>query len=302
MRLFLSWSGPTSLQIAAKLHEWLPMVIQRLDPYHSSEMEKGTRWTPEIARELESSNFGIACVTPENWESPWLLFEAGALSKSVEEGRVAPILFGLDQTDIQKSPLSQFQMTKFERLEMFRLLRGINELMAPEQLDEKVLEGSFNALWPMFERDVEHILSESSPAQTTDDKSGPDRMMGAVEELLSTMRAVSQTVSNPERMLPAAYMDALLGRHLKRRTISREDGQTLVSNLREVKQILAAASDGEDGELALTAIRDSMPKLREIQLFLKRRVGWQVSPNYWVSHRRAHQEPVQIESESTEKE
>ena len=87
------------------------MVIQKISPYISTETEKGARWSSEIARELEHCSYGVSCVTPENKEAPWLLFEAGALSKSVSDGKVAPILFGLDHADIQKSPLSQFQFT-----------------------------------------------------------------------------------------------------------------------------------------------------------------------------------------------
>lgn len=83
MKVFLSWSGESSHAIAEKLHKWLPMVIQKIEPYISTEIEKGTRWASDIASELEVCAFGIACVTQENKDAPWLLFEAGALSKSV---------------------------------------------------------------------------------------------------------------------------------------------------------------------------------------------------------------------------
>ena len=82
MKVFISWSGNISLKVALIFRDWLPSVIQSIEPYVSSEdIDKGARWSTDIAKELENSTFGILCVTKENLEAPWLSFEAGALSK-----------------------------------------------------------------------------------------------------------------------------------------------------------------------------------------------------------------------------
>lgn len=105
MKVFLSWSGELSHKIALELREWLPFVIQSIEPYVSSEdIDKGTRWSIDIAKELEDSSFGILCVTPQNLNAPWLNFEAGALSKAFENSFVSPFLFGLKPSDLKKSP------------------------------------------------------------------------------------------------------------------------------------------------------------------------------------------------------
>ncbi len=58
MKVFLSWSGPLSFKIATELRDWLPLVIQTLAPYVSSEdIDKGARWGIDIAKELEASTF-----------------------------------------------------------------------------------------------------------------------------------------------------------------------------------------------------------------------------------------------------
>jgi hypothetical protein len=47
----------------------------------AADIDKGAKWSTEISRELEQANFAVSCLTPENLNEPWLLFEAGALSK-----------------------------------------------------------------------------------------------------------------------------------------------------------------------------------------------------------------------------
>lgn len=62
MKLFLSWSGTVSQRIAEALREWLPNVVQSVQPWMSSEdIEKGVRWSIDIAAELSQTRVGILC-------------------------------------------------------------------------------------------------------------------------------------------------------------------------------------------------------------------------------------------------
>src|SRR4051794_33907999 len=109
MKVVISWSGQLSHGVALALRDWLPSVIQSIEPFVSSEdIDKGARWSSDIPKELEDSSFGILCIPTQNLDAPWVNFEAGALSKSLERSRVAPFLFGVDRTDV-KGPLLQFQ-------------------------------------------------------------------------------------------------------------------------------------------------------------------------------------------------
>lgn len=101
MQIFISWSGPTSEKLATTLRDWLPLVIQAVRPYVSSEdIKKGSRWGSNLAERLSESRLGIICVTKENVSAPWLNFEAGALSRSLTDTFVSPFLFGVKSSDI----------------------------------------------------------------------------------------------------------------------------------------------------------------------------------------------------------
>ena len=117
MKVFISLSGELSHKIALCLREWLPSVIQSLEPYVSSEdIDKGERWNQSVIKELDETSFGVICVTKDNFNAPWLLFEAGALSKAVEKSWVVPFLFNIKRSEIdRRSPLLQFQSVVFEK-------------------------------------------------------------------------------------------------------------------------------------------------------------------------------------------
>jgi len=135
MLVFLSWSGSRSKAVAKALQGWLKKVIQAVDPWISVEIEKGKRWTPEISDRLGQSNVGVFCLTKDNLNSPWLLFEAGAISKN-KEGTVCTFLLDLTPGDLE-NPLAQFQATIAEKEDTFRLVQSINQEV--QEVQEKWL-------------------------------------------------------------------------------------------------------------------------------------------------------------------
>jgi hypothetical protein len=120
MRIFISWSGPLSQRVAEILDKYLPLMIQDLKIFLSRHIESGSRWNLELARELSESSFGILCLTSDNLNSAWLLFEAGALTKHVE-GRACGLLIGMLRPVDISGPLSQFQHRAFSRDDFYAL-------------------------------------------------------------------------------------------------------------------------------------------------------------------------------------
>ena len=55
MRVFISWSGEKSRAVAEALRDWLPSIIQVLEPWIScKDIDKGARWHNEITNQLEA--------------------------------------------------------------------------------------------------------------------------------------------------------------------------------------------------------------------------------------------------------
>jgi len=188
MKVFISWSGKISGQIGEIFRSWLPSVLQSVKPYYTpDDIEKGARWNTEIAQELEDSKIGILCVTRENLNSAWLLFEAGALSKQLTKSYVCPLLIGIDNNDL-KGPLNQFQTTSFNKKEISKLLSTINSQLAEGKLEENVLSAVFEKWWPDLERDINKVIKQNKDADATPIRSERD----VIEEILQLVRLINK--------------------------------------------------------------------------------------------------------------
>jgi hypothetical protein len=212
MKVFISWSGRQSHQVAIALRDWLPSVLQIVEPYVSSEdIDKGARWSTDISKELEDASFGIICVTPENLEAPWVNFEAGALSKSLDRSRVAPFLFAVDRTAVQ-GPLLQFQSTLIEESDVKKLLQSINRACEDHALDESRLVEIFEVWWPHLKTRLDE-LQKARPKTKSPDRPTDD----VLAEILELARGQQKLLSSPEELLPPPYLDFALrqGRSLR---------------------------------------------------------------------------------------
>lgn len=205
LKVFISWSGPTSHKVAVALRDWIPSVLQAIDPYVSSEdIDKGARWNTDISKELEDSSFGILCITPENLEAPWLNFEAGALSKSLDRGRVAPFLFQVERTVIT-GPLLQFQSTLLETDDVRKLVKSLNSALDNQALDEARLDEIFDVWWPKLSDTLDSIVLEEP-----EEKPKARKQVDVLAEVLDLVRSQQQLLSDPEALLPPGYLNYVI--------------------------------------------------------------------------------------------
>jgi hypothetical protein len=189
MKIFISWSGKPSLNVAMALRDWLPYIFNGIELFVSSEdIRKGKRWPLEVSKELDASNFGIVCLTPDNLEAPWLLFESGALSKSVKEASVYTLLVGGLRIGDIEGPLSHFQHTMFEKEDFFKLVKSINEAQGSIKQDEARLGKIFDKFWDDLETNVSKAI-KSEPKQ--EKSRSPEDML---RELLETTSYIARNM------------------------------------------------------------------------------------------------------------
>ena len=158
MKVFISWSGDLSHRIALSLSDWLPAVLPFVKPWVSSEdMHGGTRGSTLFTNALEGTRSGIVCVVQDNLTEPWLMFEAGALSRSVTTARVHPLLVSVELHELP-GPLAQLSATRFSRDDMRKLIHVLNSEAVGATLPTAIVDRSFNVCWPNLENRFKLLL------------------------------------------------------------------------------------------------------------------------------------------------
>jgi hypothetical protein len=198
MKVFVSWSGESSKQIAELLKRWLEDVQQGCSVWVSSEdIEKGSIWFNQIADSLKDTGFGILCLNRANLESPWILFEAGALSKGLSSSRVTPFLIDITSTDLTP-PLSLLNATTPSERDMLKLVKEINAQGGDAKLSGERLDRSFTRCWPEFERDFKKLVAVSELKKTVTKRN--DREL--LEELVNLSRSIYRMLADSVHTVP----------------------------------------------------------------------------------------------------
>jgi hypothetical protein len=209
--VFISWSGEQSEIVAKALKQLLKNVIQTCEPFMSKiDIEGGSKWLDAISGQLEESGIGIICVTAHNQNSPWLNFEAGAISTFARhlkpeeemEARVCPYLLGMKAADL-KQPLAMFQAKPADRDGTLELIQMVNR-QVPVPLSDAQLKDTFSKFWSDF--DAQLVAAQKmAPASAPPQRSSDDK----IDEVLSTVREIL-------RQLAEAQIPLVEGRLLRR--------------------------------------------------------------------------------------
>lgn len=242
MKVFLSWSGTQSHALADVFRQWLPGVIQAVKPYYSAtDVNKGARWIAELTKALEESKAGLIFLTPDNLTAPWIMFEAGALTRSLDKSVVCPLLFKVEPSDLS-GPLSQFQVSKFEKADIRRVIRTLNSALAETALPAEVLDKVYDMWWPQLEQSVSKLLKEqtSAPAQPV----RTDREL--LEELVELTRSLRE---------------------------SRGDGEPNAAQLNLLLQAFGGVMEDADAKGVVAPIYNSLERLRDAVFTVVRSLG-----------------------------
>ena len=192
MKVFLSWSGPRSKAVAQTLRQWLPDVILYIKPWMSADdIDAGARWGSELTTQLADTRCGIICLTKDNQTAPWMLFEAGALSKTIDKTYVIPYLIDLAPSDILSGPLTQFQAKRANENETWQLICTLNGAL-DNPLGEVQLERMFKRCWNELETGLQNLPAPTTHQET---RSQSDMLVEVLNEVRRMARAITDDVT-----------------------------------------------------------------------------------------------------------
>jgi len=194
MKVFLSWSGERSRQVADFLNDWLQCVVQAIEPWMSSkDIDRGSLWFSDITDQLAVTGIGIVCLTKENKNKPWILFEAGALAKGMSSNKVCTLLIDLKPSDVE-NPLAQFNHTDITRDSIWNLVSTINRELKDKALKPSILEQTFDTYWGRFDSEMKKIIKNTPVGEVEETRSENDIMI----EVLSSIRSMDRRMRNLE--------------------------------------------------------------------------------------------------------
>jgi hypothetical protein len=172
--VFISWSTEPARKIAELLKELLekifcvnPDIFFFVSSSEDGGIDVGARFRNILDDNLQKSDYGILILTKNNEMRPWLMFEAGALSKNIYSSRIVPILFTLKDGERKiESPIETFQHIKYSRDDFQKLIFGIfknrfgKRRLSQEQKStlKRLLEEKTN--WDDFKEKVDKILGD----------------------------------------------------------------------------------------------------------------------------------------------
>ena len=179
------------MRVASVWHDLVKELFDGVEPFMSEQnIGAGERGLPKIASELSGSSFGIIVVTQENQKSQWLNYEAGALSKDLEDQtvRVAPSLVDFERKNDVTGPPGQFQAGLLDKSGVEYILTEIAKVVGA---DEASVVKRFHNAWSEYEVRFAEAKAEGA-GQPADARRSSDEML---DEILTMVRDMARTAN-----------------------------------------------------------------------------------------------------------
>lgn len=200
------------------------------------------------------SELAIIFLTHENLQSRWIYFEAGALSKSINNQRIIPFLIGLKPENLP-NPLADYQAKVFDKDGLLSIVHTINECL-PNKIQEEHLNKHFERMWPEICEKIDKLsveYKEETPTNGDELDTENPKIQDAIlksnndklDEIISLLRKDSlqqkewqETIkikkmhkNSPDKMLATKVVYAALD---KLEDITEQDREYLLSVLPDI--------------------------------------------------------------------
>ncbi len=195
VKIFISWSGEQSNAIADAIRRWLPELFDHLELFMSStDIRLGQRALEKIEESLGESRIGLIMVTPTNAGAPWINFEAGALSKVIDQPQsVISLLVGYKKKTDLAGPLAQFQLAILDQEGMREVVKVIASRL---EIDEEKAGRRFDRYWPELKKALDAIPADEPSAGVDEEEhlseEGGRGVEDKVDEALQLLRDMSR--------------------------------------------------------------------------------------------------------------
>jgi len=192
----------------------------------------------DIGDKLKEITVGILCLTRNNIDAPWILFEAGALSKGLTKSRVCPLLIDLSHQEL-KPPLANFNATMPARDDMLRLIKTINSQGGEKKLADERVDKAFNIWWPEFEKQFSATVKEFKTTKAVVQRPVPEMVTEILELARSIHANVQQELTvqlNPRssggrtRVLKPAFLTDAYIRAIAEQYVAERTDQPIIGN------------------------------------------------------------------------
>lgn len=188
VRIFMSWSGDTSLRVAKAVCEGIELLSDRLEPWLSEDLEPGEQWASTLIPQIRKARVAVLCLTRRNVGAAWIAFETGAYYTSRSGPVVVPLLLDLTPAEVE-FPLGLFQGVTADENGLERLFTRIGELVG---LERTAAKARFDAeIWPKLDGQLATIREKAADEVA---QGGPTNIANAFylgHDLRWTMDALS---------------------------------------------------------------------------------------------------------------
>lgn len=174
MQVFISWSQPTSREIAKVLkNELYTFFNEKIEFWVSSEdILAGEVSITKIISALQNSDMIITCLDASNYNKSWLYFETGAVfgrqyNPNNVQSVVFPIIFDdLEIAEFNKTPFKELQLQKFNKGSIEKIAKNINqkyrELTGELAIASTTFEKYFKDTWSNLYDSVNNIIVQQT--------------------------------------------------------------------------------------------------------------------------------------------
>lgn len=174
LEIFISWGKEPADQIANLLRKLISKIFPEEvsvfvsdSPNHG--IESGEDFRISLKSKLQKSDFGILILTEYNYGRPWLMYEAGALSKA-EHARVVPIVFSEVERKME-SPINSFNHLKNTFDDFLKLMITIKKRYhnSTEINSEQNLKTNLSNYWNNFDKNYKIIMNSFAEVKIPED-------------------------------------------------------------------------------------------------------------------------------------